>query len=92
MYTASINTYPVECDPYTWGGKFNGSLEETASEQQKLFFIKMGREGGKLSKLLQRSLDELIEERDGIRWGLCHVLRGNWQYIQRFETYIPKHR
>ncbi|MEM7035194.1 MAG: family 43 glycosylhydrolase [Chloroflexota bacterium] len=28
----------------------------------------------------------------GIRWGLCHVLRGNWQYIQRFETYVPAHR
>ena len=24
---------------------------------------------------------------DEIRWGLCHVLRGNWQYIRRFETW-----
>ena len=28
----------------------------------------------------------------GIRWGLCYVLRGDWQYIQRFETYVPQHR
>ena len=29
---------------------------------------------------------------EGIRWGLCHVLRGDWQYIRRFETYYPRVR
>jgi len=30
---------------------------------------------------------EATAPHDEIRWGLCHVLRGNWQYIQRFETW-----
>lgn len=29
---------------------------------------------------------------DGIRWGLCHVLKGNWQYIRRFETWDGGYR
>jgi hypothetical protein len=27
---------------------------------------------------------------EGIRWGLCHVYKGGWQYIRRFETYYPR--
>ncbi len=26
----------------------------------------------------------------GIRWGLCHEYRGDWQYIRRFESYKPR--
>ena len=26
---------------------------------------------------------------EGLRWGLCHVYHGGWQYIRRFETYQP---
>lgn len=29
---------------------------------------------------------------DELGWGLCHVLRGNWMQICRFETYIPQRR
>ncbi|MEM7538320.1 MAG: family 43 glycosylhydrolase [Chloroflexota bacterium] len=29
---------------------------------------------------------------DEIRWGLCHVLKGNWQYIRRYEVYVPGYR
>lgn len=29
---------------------------------------------------------------DEIRWGLCHILRGNWQFIRRFESYLPQRR
>jgi hypothetical protein len=25
-----------------------------------------------------------------LRWGLCHVYHGGWQYIRRFETYQPR--
>ena len=35
---------------------------------------------------------EKDEPLDGIRWGLCHVLKGDWQYIRRFETYVSGHR
>ena len=28
---------------------------------------------------------------EGIRWGLCHVYHGDWQYIRRFEIYKPTH-
>ena len=27
---------------------------------------------------------------EGIGWGLCHVYKDGWQYIRRFETYLPK--
>lgn len=29
---------------------------------------------------------------EGIRWGLCHVYRGGWQCIRRFETIRPRAR
>lgn len=28
---------------------------------------------------------------EGIRWGLCHSIRGNWHYIQRFDIYVPNY-
>jgi len=27
---------------------------------------------------------------EGIRWGLCHVYRGGWQCIRRYEIYKPR--
>jgi len=27
---------------------------------------------------------------EGIRWGLCHVYRGDWQCIRRYELYRPR--
>jgi hypothetical protein len=27
---------------------------------------------------------------ESLRWGLCHVYRGRWQCIRRFETYVPR--
>jgi hypothetical protein len=39
---------------------------------------------------LIRSLDTDKSPLEGIRWGLCHEYRGNWQYIRRFESYTPR--
>jgi hypothetical protein len=25
-----------------------------------------------------------------LRWGLCHVDHGGWQYVRRFEIYFPR--
>jgi hypothetical protein len=41
---------------------------------------------------LFRCLDPDKSPLEGIRWGLCHVYRGAWQCIRRFETYSPKRR
>jgi hypothetical protein len=38
---------------------------------------------------LVRSLDTDKGPLEGLRWGLCHEYRGQWQYIRRFETYMP---
>ena len=27
---------------------------------------------------------------EGLRWGLCHVYKGGWQYIRRYELYVPR--
>jgi hypothetical protein len=39
---------------------------------------------------LYRSPDPDRSPLEGIRWGLCHVHHGSWQYIRRFETYQPR--
>jgi len=39
---------------------------------------------------LIRSLDTDQNPLEGLRWGLCHEYRGGWQYIRRFETYMPR--
>ncbi len=38
---------------------------------------------------LIRSLDTDKRPLEGIRWGLCHEYKGGWQYIRRFESYLP---
>ena len=38
---------------------------------------------------LVRSLDTDKSPLEAVRWGLCHEYRGNWQYIRRFESYMP---
>jgi hypothetical protein len=38
---------------------------------------------------LVRSLDTDKSPLEGIRWGLCHEYKGDWQYIRRFESYMP---
>ena len=38
---------------------------------------------------LVRSLDTDKSPLEAMRWGLCHEYRGNWQYIRRFESYMP---
>jgi len=38
---------------------------------------------------LVRSLDTDKSPLEAMRWGLCHEYRGDWQYIRRFENYIP---
>ena len=39
---------------------------------------------------LIRSLDTNKSPLEAIRWGLCHEYRGNWQYIRRFDSYMPR--
>ena len=36
-----------------------------------------------------RSEDPDKSPLEGIRWGLCHVYKGAWQYIRRFEIVYP---
>jgi len=38
---------------------------------------------------LVRSLDTDKSPLEALRWGLCHEYRGNWQYIRRFDSYMP---
>jgi hypothetical protein len=38
---------------------------------------------------LVRSLDTDKSPLEAMRWGLCHEYRGHWQYIRRFERYMP---
>jgi len=38
---------------------------------------------------LVRSLDTGKSPLEAMRWGLCHEYRGDWQYIRRFESYMP---
>ena len=39
---------------------------------------------------LIRSLDTDKNPLEALRWSLCHEYRGQWQYIRRFESYIPR--
>ena len=39
---------------------------------------------------LFRCPDPDVSPLEGIRWGLCHVYKDNWQYIRRFESYVPR--
>ena len=38
---------------------------------------------------LVRSLDTDKSPLEGMGWGLCHEYKGDWQYIRRFESYMP---
>ena len=38
---------------------------------------------------LVRSLDADKSPLEAMRWGLCHEYKGDWQYIRRFESYMP---
>jgi len=38
---------------------------------------------------LVRSLDTDKSPLEALRWGLCHEYKGGWQYIRRFESYMP---
>ncbi len=38
---------------------------------------------------LVRSLDTDKSPLEAMRWGLCHEYKGDWQYIRRFESYMP---
>lgn len=41
---------------------------------------------------LFRPADPDASPLESLRWGLCHRYAGHWQYIRRFETYIPEHK
>ena len=54
------------------------------------FEIKSHIKSGPQAVGLIRSLDTDKSPLEGIRWGLCHEYRGDWQYIRRFESYTPR--
>ena len=54
------------------------------------FEIKSHIKSGPHAVGLIRSLDTDKNPLEGIRWGLCHEYKGDWQYIRRFESYIPR--
>ena len=39
---------------------------------------------------LVRSLDTDKSPLEAMCWGLCHEYKGDWQYIKRFESYVPR--
>ena len=39
---------------------------------------------------LVRDIDTEVGPLEALRWGLCHVYRGGWQCIRRFEMYRPR--
>ncbi|MBC8471956.1 MAG: family 43 glycosylhydrolase [Planctomycetes bacterium] len=54
------------------------------------FEIKSHIKSGPQAVGLIRSLDTDKSPLEGIRWGLCHEYRSDWQYIRRFESYTPR--
>ena len=53
------------------------------------FEIKSHIKSGPQAVGLVRSLDADKTPLEAMRWGLCHEYRGGWQYIRRFESYMP---
>jgi len=54
------------------------------------FEIKSHIQGGPHAVGLVRSLDTDKSPLEAMRWGLCHEYKGDWQYIRRFESYMPR--
>jgi len=53
------------------------------------FEIKSHIRSGPQAVGLVRSLETDKSPLEAMRWGLCHEYKGDWQYIRRFESYMP---